>query len=523
MSSAGSVAGVPSARNGTPHPGFTSLRYHDPEAYIPLSSKGHKVARPVVEATDSEGDLSEGPSRNHRSTPPPFPSNVKSSHRSRRTSSSTSTSLALSILSDRLNTETNRVTLLSNDLDDQRRAYTLLLAKYGALQTTCSQLQIELDQYKVRFEAQQHEILKAQTVVAQVDRRRRDAEDDVVRGRQKLRQLKAGIAVQDARDGGWKLGFQQGAREAGMVFGGILKNGSSSRRVHEVLDEEAEERRRSRKSTSRGRRSSSRSEVESSGPSRSGTPTSDSRTGLRSGIAEIISRRRSISRLRNRSSSVPGRPLSTVLDGTEPPSSGIPAVPALPPRMSSDQSTPTQAPPHSAPLPTQQQDQSTASLPLRSRAGSDASTRISEFDLVSPPRSGRRPSDSDVGAIPTSSSRPPLPYQPQSTAAEHRPAHQRRHTIDGRPQTSLGMGRPSTPSDRTILGQHSATPKPPPPSAVHHLQVPGARPQSPFMNFIQKRLPLYRNRSSGSVQIAVEPPSFPVSISIDSLADHNSS
>lgn len=79
--------------------------------------------------------------------------------------------------------------------------------------------------------------------------------------------------------------------------------------------------------------------------------------------------------------------------------------------------------------------------------------------------------------------------------------------LDDRPRTSHGT-RPSPPKEREPAALSHVTHAPPvfhqPP--VQHLQVPGARSHVSPLTGIIRRLPLFRNVSSGSVQIAIEPP-----------------
>ncbi|KAF5349715.1 hypothetical protein D9756_008776 [Leucocoprinus leucothites] len=79
-----------------------------------------------------------------------------------------------------------------------------------ALRAQLAKSHQELRLWKLQLELAQKEILRAQTVVDQVDRARVDAEERAHRYRQQLRQLLEERSVQDAIDQGRRIGFQEG-------------------------------------------------------------------------------------------------------------------------------------------------------------------------------------------------------------------------------------------------------------------------------------------------------------------------
>ncbi|KAF8627144.1 hypothetical protein AX17_006361 [Amanita inopinata Kibby_2008] len=152
----------------------------------------------------------------------------------RKSSSATSTSLLLSITTERLAHETERAN------SAERKCLQLAVHLRSAnerkdiLQLELNKLEKELELYRVQLDLAQQDIQKAQEIVAKIDQARLQAEEQAARDRTRARHAieKAAInnALQQGRELGYKEGFQQGETlawsEAVLRYNGKYAEGS---------------------------------------------------------------------------------------------------------------------------------------------------------------------------------------------------------------------------------------------------------------------------------------------------------
>jgi len=204
------------------------------------SSSKSFTRRLLNELNNIQHEHSHHQSHHHHGEDSPLPDSsptnshpTRSRHRSysRARSSSESMSALLVVTTERLAQETARANEAERQAAEVLAVFKTTHEAKTRLEREINRVREELGLYKIQLDLAQKgaslkfgqqnaqlincaaEIFRAQEVVNKLERQRVDAEDEAVRSRDKLRELKQSRAVEQAMEEGRRLGFEEGLKQ----------------------------------------------------------------------------------------------------------------------------------------------------------------------------------------------------------------------------------------------------------------------------------------------------------------------
>ncbi|KAJ7490789.1 hypothetical protein FB451DRAFT_1513783 [Mycena latifolia] len=182
--------------------------------------------RDLSHTADVEQKMSLSPPADGKEFPfPPFPPANSSTlndafsghrtgeHKRRSRSHSRSASSLLVVAAERLGQETNRANALDLRCAEVLAHLRTIVEDRDQLRRSLAKVTEELSLYKLQLDVAQNEIFRAQKIVEGVDKARVDAEEQAAKDRTIARQLVSERAVWVAREEGRNEGFQEGLRQ----------------------------------------------------------------------------------------------------------------------------------------------------------------------------------------------------------------------------------------------------------------------------------------------------------------------
>ncbi|KAF9474362.1 hypothetical protein BDN70DRAFT_936725 [Pholiota conissans] len=214
----------------------------------PTSSSSSSLSppRPTSRSVPRQSTTKESRHRRHHSDPastasssvpdPNTNTHTHARHGRHRSSGSSrfasdSISAVMALTAERLTRETARADAAERQASEMLAMFKNAHEAKMKLERELQRTKDELGLYKVQLDNAQKEIFRAQEIVDKVDRQRVEAEEELIRMKERFRRLSRDVAVEHAMEEGRRLGFEEGLKH-GRVYE------AASRTASELWDDD---------------------------------------------------------------------------------------------------------------------------------------------------------------------------------------------------------------------------------------------------------------------------------------------